>query len=62
MGSYNGAKVCKIVGRWTVLLDMLSKLFEKNYISLYRDDGLSKFRNITIIRAIKLEKILGNYF
>ena len=39
MGSYDGAEVCKIVGLF--MLDMLSKLFEKNYIGLYRDDGLS---------------------
>ena len=62
MGSYNGAKVCKIVGRWTVLLDMLSKLFEKNYISLYRDDGLSKFRNYNDHPSDKIRKDLRKLF
>ena len=43
MGSYDGAKVCEIVGMF--MLVMLSKSFEKNSIGLYRDDGLSVFRN-----------------
>ena len=43
MGSYDGAEVCEIVRLF--MLEMLSKLFEKNYIGLYRDDGLSIFRN-----------------
>ena len=43
MGSYDGAEVCEIVGLF--MLDILSKLFEKNSIGLYRDDGLSIFRN-----------------
>ena len=43
MGSYDGAEVCEIVGLF--MLDMLSKLLEKNSIGLYRDDGFSIFRN-----------------
>ena len=59
MGSYDGAEVCKIVGLF--MLDMLSKLFEKNYIGLYRDDG-QFLETITAIKVINFEKILLNYF
>ena len=43
MVNYDGTEVYEIVGLF--MLDMLSKLFEKNSIGLYRDDGLSIFRN-----------------
>ena len=59
MGSYDGAEVCEIVGLF--ILDMLSKLFEKNSIGLYRDNGLSFLQTITAIRVIKFEKISRNY-
>ena len=43
MGVYNGAEVCELVE--TFLLDKISKKYDKNSIGLYRDDGLSVFRN-----------------
>ena len=43
MGSYDCAEVCEIVGLF--MLDVLSALFEKNYIGLHKDDVLSIFRN-----------------
>ena len=43
MGSYDGAEMCEIIGLF--ILDILSKLFEKNSIGLYRDDGQSISRN-----------------
>lgn len=43
MGSYSGAKVCKVNALF--MLDMLSTLFEKNSTSLYRDDDLSISKN-----------------
>ena len=39
MGAYDGAEVCELVGLF--LLSKLSKRFGKEYIGLYRDDGLS---------------------
>ena len=39
MGAYDGAEVCELVGLF--LLSKLSKRFGKQYIGLYRDDGLS---------------------
>ena len=54
LSSYGGVDVCKIVRLFT--LDMLSKLFEKNYIGLHRDNVCQFSEIITVIRTIKLEK------
>ena len=43
MGSYDDAVLSEIVGMF--IIGMLSKSFEQDYISLYKDDGLSVFRN-----------------
>ena len=56
MGSYDGAEVGDIVG--VFMLDMLSKLFEKNSIGLHRDDGLSIFRNYNGHQSNKVRKDL----
>ena len=42
MGSYDGAEICELVGLY--LLDQLSRLFNKENIGLYRDDGLSALK------------------
>ena len=60
MGSYDGAEVCVIVGLF--MLDMLSKSFEKNSIGLYRDDGLSIFRNYNGHQSDKVRKDLTKLF
>ena len=60
MGSYDGAEVCEIVGLF--MLDMLSKLFEKNSIGLYRNDGLSIFRNYNGHQSDKVQKDLTKLF
>ena len=60
MGSYDGADMCEIVG--LLMLDMLSKLFEKNSIGLYRDDGLSIFRNYNGHQSDKVRKELTKLF
>ena len=63
MGSYDGAEVCEIIGLF--MLDMLSKLFEKNSIGLYRDNGLSILRNYNGHQSDKvwknLTKLLKKY-
>ena len=56
MGSYDSAEVYEIVG--VFMLDMLSKLFEKNCIGLHRDDGLSIFRNYNGHQSNKVRKDL----
>ena len=38
MRSFDGAEMCEIVGLY--ILDELSLLFGKDYVGLYRDDGL----------------------
>ena len=43
MGAHNGAEVYELVG--TFLLNKISEKYDKNSIGLYRDDGLSVFKN-----------------
>ena len=43
MGSYDGAEVCELAGLF--MLIELSKIFDEDNIGLYRDDGLSVFKN-----------------
>ena len=43
MRAYDGAEVCEHVG--TFLLNKISEKYDKNNIGLYRDDGLSVFKN-----------------
>ena len=45
MGAYDGAEVCELVG--TFLLDKISVKYDKNSINLYRNNGLSLFKNVT---------------
>ena len=39
MGSFDGAEICELVGLY--MLNLLVKRFGKNYIGIYRDDGLA---------------------
>ena len=43
MGPYDGAEISELVG--TFLLDKISVQYDKNSIVLYRDNGLSVFKN-----------------
>ena len=43
MRPYDGAEVCELVG--TFLLDKIRVKYDKNSIGLYRDNGLSVFKN-----------------
>ena len=56
MREYDGAEVCELVG--TFLLDKISKKYEKNSIGLYRDGGLSVFKNKS---GTQLERIKKTY-
>ena len=56
MGAYDGAEVCELVG--TFLLDKISEKYEKNNIGLYRDDGLSVFKNLSIFIFMKTVHLL----
>ena len=43
MGSYDGAEVCELAGLF--MLNKLLKRFDKDNTGLYRDNGLSVFKN-----------------
>ena len=45
MSSYDGMELCELLVLY--LVDLLTKEFGKQNISLYRDDGLSFFENIS---------------
>ena len=44
MRAFDGAEVCEAVGNF--LLYQLSKNYNKKDIGLYRDDGLTIFKNV----------------
>ena len=54
MGAYDGAEVCELVG--TFLLDKICEKYEKNSIGLYRDDGLSVFKNKSGTQLERIKK------
>ena len=56
MGSYDGAEVCEVVALF--MLDIISKKYLKENIGLYRDDGLSVFKNQTGHQNDKVRKEL----
>ena len=60
MGAYDGAEVCKLVG--TFLLNKISEKYDKNSIGLYRDDGLSVFKNKSGTQIEKIKKSLQRAF
>ena len=43
MGAYDGAEVCELIGCF--MLSKISKKYNKNNVGIYRDDGLSVFKN-----------------
>ena len=57
MRAYDGAEACELVG--TFLLDKISEKYDKNSIGLYRDDGLSLFKNKS---DTQLEIIKKNFY
>ena len=59
MEAYDGAEICELVGIF--MLSLLSKNYSSNNIGLYRDDGLSVFRNISGQQAEK-QKIIQKFF
>ena len=60
MGAYDGAEVCELVG--TFLLDKICEKYEKNNIGLYRDDGLSVFKNKSGTQLERIRKNLQKTF
>ena len=60
MGAYDSAEVCEIVGIF--IFYQLSRIYNKNDIGLYRDDGLAVFRNTSGPQAEKIKKRFQSIF
>ena len=60
IGAYDGAEVCERVG--TFLLEKIGEICNKSKIGLYRDDGLSIFRNKSGTQLKKMKKKLQRLF
>ena len=60
MRAYDGAEVCELVGIF--ILYQLSRIYNKNDIGLYRDDGLAVFRNTSGPQAEKIKKHFQSIF
>ena len=60
MGAYNRAELFQLVGIF--LLHKLSQKYSKNSISLYRDDGLAVFKNISSPKSENVKKYIQKLF
>ena len=60
MGSFDGAEVCELVGLY--LLHLLAKIFGKEAVGLYRDDGLAILRNASNPDAERVRKKVTQFF
>ena len=60
MGSFDGAEVCELVGLY--LLHHLAKIFGKEAVGLYRDDGLAILRNASGPDAERVRKKVTQFF
>ena len=56
MGAYVGAEVCELIGIF--LLNLLGRQYDPKNIGLYRDDGLSIFKNCSGPQMEKIKKRL----
>ena len=60
MGACNGAEVCTLIGIFS--LNMLGRQYNTKNIDLYRDDGLSIFKNCSGLQMEKIKKHLHQVF
>ena len=60
VGSFDGAEVCELAG--LLMLNELSKTFDKDNIGLYRDYGLSVFKNYNSHQNDKVRKEMIDLF
>ena len=60
MGSYDGAEVCELVGIY--ILSGFGNTYRTEYIDLYRDDGLTVFKNISGPQAERIRKDITSHF
>ena len=57
---FDGAEVCELVGAFA--LSQLTKIFNKQEVGLYRDDGLAVFRDVSGHDADKIRKDITRVF
>ena len=60
MGAYDSTEVCKLIGIF--LLNLLGQQFDTKNTGLYRDDGLSIFKNCSCSHIEKIKRRLQNVF
>ena len=60
MDAYDGAEVCELIGIF--LLNLLGRQYDTKNIGLYRDDGLSIFKNCSGPQMEKIKKHLQKVF
>lgn len=60
MGAFDGAEVCELVG--TYLQHKLSETYDIKNFGLYRDDGLSVFKNVSGSQSERIKKDLKSKF
>ena len=60
MGAYDGAEVCELIGIF--LLNLVGRQYDPKNIGLYRDDGLSIFKNCSGPQMEKIKKRLQKVF
>ena len=60
MGASDGAEVCELIGIF--LLNLLRRQYDTKNIGLYRDDGISVFKNCSVLQMEKIKKHLQKVF
>ena len=60
MGAYDGAEICGLIGIF--MLSLLGTKYDSTNIGLYRDDGLSIFRNVSGPGLEKIKKHIQKIF
>ena len=60
IGTYDGAEVCELIG--ILLLNLLGRQYDAKNIGLYRDDGLSIFKDCSGTQMKNIKKHLQKVF
>ena len=60
VGSYKGTKVCELIGIF--MLSLIGNKYNPNSIALYRDDGLTVFKNTSCPNLKKIKKTFQKMF
>ena len=60
MRAYDGAEICELIGIF--MLSLLGTKYDSENIGLYRDDGLSIFRNVSGPELEKIKKHIQEIF